>query len=169
MNAAQEDEPREEPPAERSAGTNRQRRRARALALQTLYEADITGHRPAEVLHRLSSQLHTNPAATEYARVLVSGAISHLAEIDGRIARLAVEWPVDQMPAVDRNLLRLALFEALYNSSTIPVAVAINEAVELAKLYGSDSSSKLINGILGSAVAEETSDSAERTRSGHQQ
>lgn len=154
--------------AEPGSATGRQRRRARTLAFQTLYESDLTGHRPAEVLQRLSSQLHSSLAATEYARVLVSGAIAHLAEIDRKIGHLATAWPIEQMSAVDRNLLRLALFEALYNSSTIPVAVAINEAVELAKLYGSDSSSKLIHGVLGSAVAEETPGSADPARPGDQ-
>lgn len=135
--------------------TVRQRRRARALALQTLYESDLTGHRPAEVLERLCDQLHANPAAFDYARELVAGILSHLAEIDASITRFATGWPAEQMSGIDRNLLRIGMFEALHNSSKIPLAVAINEAVELAKLYGSDSSGRLIHGILGSAVAAE--------------
>ena len=146
--------------------TIRQRRRARSLALQTLYEADITGHRPAEVLRRLSSQLHSNPAALTYGRELLAGVIRNIGDIDARIERLANAWPLDQMSAMDRNLLRLGIFEALYNSSTIPLAVAINEAIELAKLYGSESSSRLIHGVLGSVVAGETAGSLDATRSG---
>lgn len=145
---------------------HRQRRRARVLAFQTLYEADITGHRPAEVLQRLYSQLHATLAAYTYARELVAGVIRHVDEIDARIARFATAWPVDQMSAIDRNLLRLGIFEALHNSSTIPVAVVIDEAVELAKLYGSDGSGRLIHGVLGSVVAQETPGSSETARPG---
>jgi transcription antitermination protein NusB len=131
----------------------RQRRRARALALQTLYETDLTGHRAGDVLQRLTEQLHANPAAFDYARELVAGVISHIDEIDRSINRHTTAWKADQMPGVDRNLLRIGIFEAIYNSTTIPVAVAIDEAVELAKLYGTESSSRLIHGILGSVVA----------------
>lgn len=144
----------EEPPS-----SIRQRRRARALALQTLYESDLTGHRAVEVLQRLCDQLHAHPAAFAYARELVGGVILHVGDIDGRIKRFATAWPVDQMPGIDRNLLRIGVFEAVYNSTTIPVAVAINEAVELAKLYGTESSSRLIHGVLGSVVAEDASGS----------
>src|SRR4051794_28765847 len=91
--------------------TIRQRRRARALALQTLYEADVTGHLPAEVLHRLAGQLHTSENAIEFGRDLVAGVIRHRADIDARISRLATSWPLDQMSAVDRNLLRLGIYE----------------------------------------------------------
>lgn len=124
------------------------------LAFQTLYESDLSGHRPAEVLGRLSGDLHPDPAVFDYARELVAGIIEHRADIDARIARLASAWPLAQMSAVDRNLLRLGLFEALYNSTTIPLGVAISEAVELAKLYGSDSSGRFVNGVLGRAVAD---------------
>lgn len=151
---------------EQPTDTPRQRRRARVLAFQTLYEADLSGHRPAEVLQRLYSQLHANPTAYEYARRLVAGVIRHLEEIDGCIERFAPAWPVNQMSAVDRNLLRLGIFEAHYNSSTIPVAVAIDEAVEMAKLYGSESSSRLVHGVLGSVVAQEAPGSLETARPG---
>jgi len=148
-------EPQEEP------GPNiRQRRRARALALQTLYETDLTGHLAGEVLQRLCDQLHAQTAAFDYARELVAGVISHVEDIDGHINRFTTAWKADQMPGIDRNLLRIGIFEALYNSTTIPVAVAINEAVELAKLYGTDSSSRLIHGVLGSVVAAQAPDSS---------
>lgn len=151
--------PSERPPASQPSATARQRRRARQLAFQTLYEADLCGHRPAEVLDRLGSQLHTSGASIAYARELVAGVLRHREGIDERIVRFAPAWPIGQMSTVDRNLLRLGVFEAVYNSSTIPVAVAINEAVELAKLYGSEGSSRLVNGVLGSVVAAEASNS----------
>jgi N utilization substance protein B len=138
---------------EGDAPSIRQRRRARGLALQTLYESDLTGHLAVGVLERLSDQLHTHPATSAYARTLVAGVLANLSSIDASIARYATAWPVEQMPGVDRNLLRIGVFEAVYNSSTIPVAVAINEAVELAKLYGTEASARLVHGVLGSIVA----------------
>ncbi len=134
----------------------RQRRRARALALQTLYESDLTGHPASEVLQRLCDQLHANPASLDYAREIVSGVLSHLRDIDARINQHAHAWTADQMAGIDRNLLRIGIFEGAYNSSTIPVAVAINEAIELAKLYGTDTSSKLIHGVLGNVLGGQT-------------
>jgi N utilization substance protein B len=151
---------------EPAPATSRQRRRARILALQTLYESDLTGHRAAEVLERLSSQLHASEEAYNYARDLISGVIRGRQEIDQRIGQFAHQWPVDQMAAVDRNLLRIGVFEALSNWTTIPVAVAIDEAVELAKLYGSEGSSRLIHGVLGSVVAQEAPGSLETARPG---
>ena len=140
-------------------GRARQRRRARILAFQTLYESDLSGHAPGEVLDRLCEELHAGEDARDYARELVGGVLAGHQDIDARISGLATAWPIDQMSVVDRNLLRLGIFETAYNSSTIPVAVAINEAVELAKLYGSEASSRLINGVLGNVAAE-----AERPR-----
>ncbi len=128
------------------------------LALQTLYEVDISGHRPAAVIERLSNDLHLDPRVTDYARDLVAGVGRNHAPIDELIARFAPAWPLGQMSAVDRNLLRLGIFEAVDNSTTIPVGVAINEAVELAKLYGSESSARFINGVLGRVVAEHAQD-----------
>jgi N utilization substance protein B len=128
------------------------------LAFQTLYEVDISAHRPAEVLDRLASELHQDPVVADYARELVAGVGRNRGPIDDVIARYAPAWPVGQMSAVDRNLLRLGIFEAVYNSTTIPVGVAINEAVELAKLYGSESSARFINGVLGRVVAEHAQD-----------
>lgn len=131
-----------------------QRRRARMLAFQTLYEVDVSRHTPAEVLERLGRDRPPDPAVFEYARQLVAGVVRNRADIDQRISRYAGAWPLAQISAVDRNLLRLGIFEAIHSSNTIPVGVAINEAVELAKLYGSESSSRFINGVLGRVVAE---------------
>jgi N utilization substance protein B len=84
----------------------------------------------------------------EFASNLVHGVIQHLAEIDKLIARYAPEWPLDQMAVIDRNVLRIAIFEFLIDGRT-PIKVAINEAVELAKTYGSDSAPRFVNGVLG--------------------
>jgi len=126
------------------------------LAFQTLYETDLSGHPPAEVLQRLVGEIHADPSVTHYAHRLVTGVVEHRREIDAWIKRFAPAWPIAQMSAVDRNLLRLGIYEAVINSSTIPVGVAINEAIELAKLYGSESSSRFVNGVLGRVVAEST-------------
>jgi len=125
------------------------RRRARRVTLETLYEYDIVGHAAGEVLQR---RLQDNPmdnAGIEFTSLLVRGVIDHLLEIDRLIARYAPEWPLDQMAVIDRNVLRIAIFEFLVYGET-PVKVAINEAVELAKTYASDSAPRFINGVLGS-------------------
>jgi N utilization substance protein B len=134
--------------------TPRDKRRARALALQTLYEVDVSGHPPAEVLERQATDLGPSEAALAYARELIAGIARHRTEIDGRITHHASAWPIAQMSAIDRNLLRIGIYELTFNSSTIPVGVAISEAVELAKRYGSDSSSRFVNGVLGSVAAQ---------------
>ncbi|MPZ15717.1 MAG: transcription antitermination factor NusB [Chloroflexi bacterium] len=133
----------------------RQRRRARMLAFQTLHEVDLSGHQPAEVVQRLNAELGPHPHVYAYALDLVGGVVRHRPEIDALIMRYAPAWPIEQMSTVDRNLLRLGIFETLFNSSRIPVGVAVNEAVELAKRYGSEGSSRLVNGVLGSIVAHE--------------
>jgi len=125
------------------------RRRARRVTLETLYEYDLADHAAGEVLQR---RLQDNPmesAGVEFASQLVTGVIVYLTEIDKLIARYAPEWPLDQMAVIDRNILRIAIYEFLILGET-PVKVAINEAVELAKLYASDSAPRFINGVLGS-------------------
>ena len=141
------------PDAERTLSF-RQRRRSRALALQTLYEADVTGHPPAEVLRRHAEDRGQDPGVVRQAGHIIGGVVRHRAEIDTQIGRYATAWPVGQLSAVDRNVLRIGIFEAVYDSTTIPLGVAINEAVELAKLYGSENSSRFVNGVLGRVVAE---------------
>ena len=153
--ARRDEEPAEALPEPTRIGTVRQRRRARDLAFKTLYEVDISGHRPGEVLARLAEELSIDPIVLRYASALVSGVVTHRREIDARIARYAPQWPVNQMAAIDRNLLRVGIYEAVYNSTTIPVGVAVNEAVELAKRYGSDASSRFVNGVLGRIVEDE--------------
>lgn len=128
------------------------RRRARGLAIRALYEVDCAGHPPDLVLAERLAEDREAPAVVRFARKLVHGVVAHRAELDQLIARHAPEWPVDQMAAIDRNVLRIALFELAIDGTT-PVKVAINEAVELAKLYGSDSSPRFVNGVLGSLVS----------------
>jgi N utilization substance protein B len=125
------------------------RRRARILALQTLYEADTTGHDAQETLNRLLAEAPVPDEIAAFARELVTDTISQREYIDGIIAEVAAAWPVEQMAPVDRNILRLAILEILLKNST-PLRAAINEAVELAKTFGSDNSARFVNGVLGS-------------------
>jgi len=128
------------------------RRRARVLALQTLYEVDTVGHPPEETLSRLLGQNAVSEEVAVFARELVAGVLENRERIDAVIAQAAPAYPVAQLAVVDRNILRLAIHEVLMNNET-PVRAAINEAVELAKKFGSDSSARFVNGVLGSVSA----------------
>jgi transcription antitermination protein NusB len=128
------------------------RRRARMIALQTLYEVDVSGHNAEEALVIHLEGVSLSEDNVNFVRELVQGVISHEKEIDRHIRKFAPAWPVAQIPAVDRNILRLAIFEILLDNR-VPVKVSINEAVELAKTFGSESSPKFINGVLGSVSA----------------
>jgi transcription antitermination protein NusB len=124
------------------------RTRARSLALQVLYEVDIANHPPADIyrLRLEDSPLPNNIA--DFARQIIFGVLSLTKTLDQIIAKYAPEWPLDQIAAIDRNILRMALWEfAVYHET--PIKVAINEAVELAKRFGSDSAPRFINGVLG--------------------
>jgi len=125
------------------------RRKARALALQALYEVDTAGHKVDEVITFLLAGGELSAENAAFVRELVSGVIENKAKIDLNIQKFAPAWPIGQIPAVDRNILRLAIFEILLDNK-VPVKVAINEAVELAKTFGGDSSSRFVNGVLGS-------------------
>jgi transcription antitermination protein NusB len=125
------------------------RRQARILALQSLYEADTTGHDAAETLERLLEESDATDEVKTFARELVGGAVTERQRLDDVIAQVAPAWPIEQMATIDRNILRLAILEILLNNRT-PVKAAINEAVELAKSFGSDNSAKFVNGVLGS-------------------
>ncbi len=124
------------------------RRQARMVALQTLYEYDTAQHIPEEILQRHAEERHLQPKVVEYASELVMGVCNHLIEIDAHIQSAAQEWPLQQMARIDKNILRLAIYEILFNN-TVPAKAAINEAVELAKLFGSNTSSRFVNGVLG--------------------
>ncbi len=125
------------------------RRKARVIALQALYEIDIARHQPDAVVDRLVSGSDLSEENRTFAHGLVSGVIVNLKEIDRSIQQFAKAWPLDQIAAVDRNILRLAIFEILFDNR-VSIKVAINEAVELAKAFGSDNSAKFVNGVLGS-------------------
>jgi transcription antitermination protein NusB len=125
------------------------RRKARIAALQVLYELDCTKHKVEEASARLRAGETLTQEGLTFSEELVKGVLHHKSELDALIEKLAPAFPVEQMPIIDRNILRLAIFEILYSKGT-PLKVAINEAIELAKGFGSDSSPRLINGILGS-------------------
>ena len=129
------------------------RRRARIVALQALFEADNSNHEPMKSLQRIIESQRTGKAPAAFAAELVQAVIERRDEIDGRIAKVAPAWPVDQLSAVDRNILRLAISEMLGDNGT-PVRAAINEAVELAKTFGSEKSSSFVNGVLGTIAKE---------------
>lgn len=124
------------------------RRRSRILALQALYEIDTTHHPAGTVLDQRLAEDPLPDEGEAFARELITGVMKHQAELDELIQRYAPEWPVDQMAVVDRNVLRIAIYEFLISKAT-PIKVAINEAVELAKLFGSDSAPRFVNGVLG--------------------
>jgi N utilization substance protein B len=130
------------------------RRKARSLALQVLYEVDCTTHPVEDVIR---ARLDDTPVGVEveaFARQMIDGVLRYAAELDSLIHKYAPEWPLDQMAIIDRNILRMAIWEFAV-SRTNPIKVAINEAVELAKLYGSDSASRFVNGVLGALAAKE--------------
>ncbi len=125
------------------------RHKARTIALQALYEIDSAGRRADAVVERFLNGAGLSEENSEFVRDLVSGTVHHRDEIDGNIVRFAPAWPVDQLATVDRNILRLAIFEILFDNK-VPVKVAVSEAVELAKTFGSENSARFVNGVLGS-------------------
>jgi N utilization substance protein B len=125
------------------------RTRARCFALQVLYEVDMANHPPGEVFQARHEESPLADDLSEFARRIVFGVLPLTASLDQLIAKYAPEWPLEQVAAIDRNILRIALWELAVSHET-PIKVAINEAVELAKLYGSDSASRFVNGVLGS-------------------
>jgi transcription antitermination protein NusB len=123
------------------------RSRCRELALQFLYQADYSGRRGPEEVERFWSHFQEKEKLPPYLLELATGVASHLDELDGLIGRYSEHWRLERMTVVDRNLLRLAIYELLYQPE-IPPKVVINEAVELAKKYGSEASGGFVNGIL---------------------
>lgn len=129
----------------------------RIVALQSLYEyefrlqAEDTSARIDEILDRNLERYKEEIDDTSFVTELVKGVLDKQSDLDSKIQPLAPEWPIEQIARIDRNILRLGLYELLYRSEQVPPKVAINEAVELAKAFGSDNSSKFINGVLGTA------------------
>ncbi len=140
------------------------RRRARMIAIQALYELDLTDHQPGVVIQGRVEDGTLPEEGIQFVRHLVQGVLQHKPYLDGVIQRYAPEWPIEQMAPIDRNVLRMALFEFGIDGQT-PVKVAINEAVELAKLFGSDSAPRFVNGVLGSLAGEDLSLPASETQS----
>ena len=129
----------------------RGRHPARRLALQTLFEIDFNRADPHDTWERGAFRAGLTEDAASFAWDLVGGVLGHRKELDAEIAALAPEFPLDQMPRIDRNVLRIALYE-LRVSGDAPAAAIIDEAVELAKLFGSEASPKFVNGVLATAV-----------------
>ena len=129
----------------------RARHQARIVALQALYEIDCIHHAPAVVLEQRIAANRLPEDVASFSGHLVHGVLRHQSVLDIFIHRYAPEWPMEQMAYIDRNILRMAIFEFAIDGQT-PVKVAINEAVELAKAFGSDSAPRFINGVLGTLV-----------------
>lgn len=128
------------------AGT---RRKARIKALQALYEIDSVKRVASEVVDRLLSEEDFSEENQAFTHELVAGVNKNREDIDNNIRKFAPQWPLEQLSIIDRNILRLAIFEILFDNK-VPVKVAVSEAVELAKSYGSENSGKFVNGVLGS-------------------
>lgn len=131
-----------------------ERRRARRIALSILYQQEITGVSSAEII-RKKLYAPENEPIPDFTYQLLSGVNRHRPELDKLIDQYAKNWALERLPVIDKNILRLSLFEILYLTD-IPVSVSINEAVELGKLYGSNDSSRFINGVLGQITQDLT-------------
>jgi N utilization substance protein B len=130
------------------------RTKARSVALQALYEIDLTEHSIGTVLDNRFGDIELTPSLQDFVVEIVSGIAPIRKVLDEQIAEHAPEWPIDQISIIDRNLLRIALWEFAVKGET-PLKVAINEAIELAKKFGSDSTPRFVNGVLGSLAENE--------------
>jgi N utilization substance protein B len=133
------------------------RHTARVIALQALFELDTVGHEPAECVSRIAKEASAAKEITAFALELVNGVIENRERINEIIEETAPAWPLNQIAATDRNILRLAIYEIVIDNE-VPMRAAINEAVELAKEYGGDNSPRFVNGVLGSVSALVTAD-----------
>jgi N utilization substance protein B len=133
-----------------------ERSRARRLAMQILYQRDITGESVGVILGTKAYSVEDGEP-DDFCRQLVTGVEEHLPEIDEMIGTVSENWSVSRMPLVDRNILRLATYEVLFVDD-VPPSVAINEAVELAKVFGGEDSSKFVNGVLGKIAERHAAD-----------
>lgn len=129
------------------------RRKSREMALQTLFQLDYNTADKTEALEAVLSEYENLAEKTrEYTEYLVAGTQEHLTEIDDIIANISNEWKLDRMAGIDRNIARMAIYEMNFGSEKLPPNVVINEAVELAKIFGTEESSRFVNGILGALV-----------------
>jgi N utilization substance protein B len=131
------------------------RRQARELAMRALFARDVAQGRPRDVLGYLVEEEHVAAATAERAGALVDGVLADLAGIDRLIAAYARDWSLPRLAAVDRNVLRVAFFELLH-SPDVPAGAAIDEALEVAKAFGGEDSSRFVNGVLGQFVRDRT-------------
>jgi N utilization substance protein B len=132
------------------------RRRARIAALQALFEVDLAHHDPDVSLQERLDSSPLPPSGVSFCQRLLRGVLGNQSALDAVIQRIAPEWPIEQIAPVDCNILRLAAYEILFDEET-PPKVAINEAVELAKTFGSESSGRFVNGVLGTLFANKDS------------
>ena len=137
------------------------RRVAREMVLQSLFQMDITQAEPAEALaialevQKDEENSEEAVKAEKYAEKVLKGTAEMLPELDAMIGKYAINWDVKRMPGIDRNILRMAIYEMRFAEEKVPVNVAVNEAVELAKMFGTDKSARFINGVLGRLMREE--------------
>jgi N utilization substance protein B len=127
------------------------RRKSRIIALQTLYEIDCCHHNYEDVLNRLTERDGLSKEVITFSTTLVHGVQDNRNAIDKAIKQFAPLFPIEQIATIDRNILRIAIFEILFHNK-VPIKVAVNEAIELAKVYGGETSAKFINGVLGSII-----------------
>jgi N utilization substance protein B len=125
------------------------RHQARILALQALYEYDLTGHERTDIADRLRDDEDVPPSVRDYASTVFDGVLRDMGEIDPVIAEAAPAFPVAQLAAIDRNVLRIAVYELKHQRKTVPMRVAINEAIEIAKNFGAENSGRFVHGVLG--------------------
>lgn len=141
-------------PEAKKKGGGGQRRKSRELALQALFEIDFVGHDFEQALQWLVEEFDIPEESEAFVRELVMGVVSSKESLDNTIRTFAPAWPLEELASVDRNILRLGIYEIWLKK--VPAKVAINEAVELAKSFGSESSAKFVNGVLGSVYAHAT-------------
>jgi N utilization substance protein B len=136
----------------------------RIIALQTLYELEFRkgcGDETvtlADVLDRNLERFEGTVEDTDFVRALVTGVDGKQSELDATLGPIAPDWPIEQIARIDRNILRIAIYELQNSAESVPPKVVINEAVELAKAFGSDNSSKFVNGVLGTAYRAQYGD-----------
>ena len=142
----------------------------RIVALQTIYEYEFRTQvgdqtvRAEEILTRNLGKYKSSVEDTDFVRALVDGVIAKMTELDDTLRPLAPEWPIEQIARIDRTVLRLGLYELLHSKDSVPPKVAINEAVELAKAFGSDNAGKFVNGVLGTAFRTLIEDADHETK-----
>lgn len=127
------------------------RTRARSIALQVLYEYDQSNHQVGYIFNNRLEDSPLDEALIDFSQKIVNGVFPLIHDLDEQISKYAPEWPFDQVAIIDRNILRIALWEMVFDADT-PIKVIINEAIELGKLFGSDATPRFVNGVLGSLV-----------------